>query len=148
MKIAVLPGDGIGTEIVAEAVKVLNTLALPLEMETALVGGVAYDAHGHPLPEATLKLAKEADAVLFGAVGDWKYDALERNLRPEQAILGLRKTFGLFANFRTAILYSELANASSLKPEIVAGLDILIIRELTGDIYFGQPRGRRVAPDG
>ena len=148
MKIAVLPGDGIGTEIVAEAVKVLNVLGLKFEMETALVGGAAYDAHGHPLPEATLKLAKEADAILFGAVGDWKYDTLDRPLRPEQAILGLRKNLGLFANFRPAICYPELVGASSLKPELVAGLDILIIRELTGDIYFGQPRGRRVSPDG
>jgi len=148
MKIAVLPGDGIGTEIVAEAVKVLNVLDLKFEMETALVGGAAYDAHGHPLPESTLKLAKEADAILFGAVGDWKYDTLDRPLRPEQAILGLRKNLGLFANFRPAICYKELVNASSLKPELVAGLDILIIRELTGDIYFGQPRGRRVSPDG
>jgi 3-isopropylmalate dehydrogenase len=148
MKIAVLPGDGIGTEIVDEAVKVLKALDLKFEMETALVGGVAYDAHGHPLPEATLKLAKEADAVLFGAVGDWKYDKLERQFRPEQAILGLRKNLGLFANFRPAICYEQLTHASSLKPELVAGLDILIIRELTGDIYFGQPRGRRTASDG
>ncbi len=148
MKIAVLPGDGIGTEIVAEAVKVLNVLGLKFEMETALVGGAAYDAHGHPLPESTLKLAKESDAILFGAVGDWKYDTLDRPLRPEQAILGLRKNLGLFANFRPAICYPELVNASSLKPELVSGLDILIIRELTGDIYFGQPRGRRVSPDG
>ena len=148
MKIAVLPGDGIGTEIVAEAIKVLMALDLRFEMETALVGGAAYDAHGHPLPESTLKLAMQADAVLFGAVGDWKYDSLDRPLRPEQAILGLRKNMGLFANFRPAICYKELVNASSLKPELIAGLDILIIRELTGDIYFGQPRGRRTAPDG
>ncbi len=148
MKIAILPGDGIGTEIVAEAVKVLNVLGLPLEMESALVGGAAYEAHGHPLPPATLKLAMDSDAVLFGAVGDWKYDTLDRPLRPEQAILGLRKNMGLFANFRPAICYKELVDASSLKPELVAGLDILIIRELTGDIYFGQPRGRRVATDG
>ena len=148
MKIAVLPGDGIGPEIVAQAVKVLNALELPLEMETALVGGAAFEAHGHPLPESTLQLAKGADAVLFGAVGDWKYDTLDRPLRPEQAILGLRKNLGLFANFRPAICYPQLVDASSLKPELIAGLDILIIRELTGDIYFGQPRGRRVATDG
>ncbi|PQA79996.1 3-isopropylmalate dehydrogenase [Limnohabitans sp. TS-CS-82] len=148
MKIAVLPGDGIGTEIVAEAVKVLNVLDLKFEMETALVGGAAFDAHGHPLPESTLKLAMASDAVLFGAVGDWKYDTLDRPLRPEQAILGLRKNMGLFANFRPAICYEQLVSASSLKPELISGLDILIIRELTGDIYFGQPRGRRVATDG
>ncbi len=148
MKIAILPGDGIGTEIVAEAVKVLKVLELPLEIETALVGGAAFDAHGHPLPDATLKLAQAADAVLFGAVGDWKYDKLERQFRPEQAILGLRKHLGLFANFRPAICYEQLTAASSLKPELVAGLDILIVRELTGDIYFGQPRGRRTAVDG
>jgi 3-isopropylmalate dehydrogenase len=148
MKIAVLPGDGIGTEIVAEAVKVLKVLDLKFEMETALVGGAAYEAQGHPLPESTLALAKAADAVLFGAVGDWKYDKLERALRPEQAILGLRKHLGLFANFRPALCYEQLTHASSLKPELVAGLDILIIRELTGDIYFGQPRGRRKAVDG
>ncbi|MEO8081060.1 MAG: isocitrate/isopropylmalate family dehydrogenase, partial [Caldimonas sp.] len=148
MKIAILPGDGIGTEIVREAERVLAALELPIETEHALVGGAAYDAHGHPLPEATLALARAADAVLFGAVGDWKYDKLERALRPEQAILGLRKSLGLFANLRPAICYPELTAASSLRPELVAGLDILIIRELTGDIYFGQPRGRRVAPDG
>jgi len=148
MKIAILPGDGIGPEIVEQAVRVLNTLGESFEMETAEVGGAGYAAHGHPLPEATLKLAQEADAVLFGAVGDWKYDTLERALRPEQAILGLRKNLKLFANLRPAILYSELANASTLKPEVVSGLDILIVRELTGDIYFGQPRGIRTAVDG
>ncbi len=148
MKIAVLPGDGIGPEIVAEAVKVLQVLDLGFETETALVGGAAYERAGHPLPAATLKLAQSADAVLFGAVGDWKYDKLERALRPEQAILGLRKHMGLFANLRPAICYPQLTHASSLKPELVAGLDILIVRELTGDIYFGQPRGRRTAVDG
>ena len=148
MKLAILPGDGIGTEIVAQAVRVLGVLDLSFETEQALVGGAAYEAHGHPLPEATLKLAMQADAVLFGAVGDWKYDKLERALRPEQAILGLRKHLGLFANFRPAICYEQLTHASSLKPELISGLDILIIRELTGDIYFGQPRGRRNSPDG
>jgi 3-isopropylmalate dehydrogenase len=133
---------------VAEAVKVLKALELPLEMEFAPVGGTAYESHGHPLPESTLNLANAADAVLFGAVGDWKYDKLERALRPEQAILGLRKHLGLFANLRPALCYEQLTHASSLKPELVAGLDILIIRELTGDIYFGQPRGRRTALDG
>jgi len=145
MKIAVLPGDGIGPEIVAEAVKVLNALGPKFELETAPVGGAAYDIAGHPLPPATLELAKKADAILFGAVGDWKYDALARELRPEQAILGLRKHLELFANFRPAICYDELTAASSLKPEIVSGLDILIIRELNGDIYFGQPRGIRTS---
>ena len=148
MKIAILPGDGIGPEITEQAVKVLNALGEKFEMETAPVGGAGYEASGHPLPDATLKLAREADAVLFGAVGDWKYDTLDRPLRPEQAILGLRKNLNLFANLRPAILYPELAGASTLKPEVVSGLDILIVRELTGDIYFGQPRGVRTAVDG
>ncbi|NLC35273.1 MAG: 3-isopropylmalate dehydrogenase [Alcaligenaceae bacterium] len=147
-KIAILPGDGIGPEITEQAARVLGALGLDIEMSTAPVGGAAYDQHGHPLPPSTLKLAQESDAILFGAVGDWKYDNLERALRPEQAILGLRKALGLFANFRPAILYPQLANASSLKPEIVSGLDILIVRELTGDIYFGQPRGVREVADG
>jgi 3-isopropylmalate dehydrogenase len=145
MKIAVLPGDGIGPEIVDEAVKVLDALGPKFDLETAPVGGAAYDVAGHPLPPATLDLAKKADAILFGAVGDWKYDTLARELRPEQAILGLRKHLELFANFRPAICYDELTAASSLKPEIVGGLDILIIRELNGDIYFGQPRGIRTS---
>ncbi len=145
MKIAVLPGDGIGPEIVAEAVKVLNALDPKFDLESAPVGGAAYDVAGHPLPPSTLDLAKKADAILFGAVGDWKYDSLPRELRPEQAILGLRKHLELFANFRPAICYDELTAASSLKPEIVGGLDILIIRELNGDIYFGQPRGIRTS---
>ena len=148
MNIAILPGDGIGPEIVAEAVRVLDVLDLPFNTDSALVGGAAYEAHGHPLPDATLKLAQDADAVLFGAVGDWKFDTLERSLRPEQAILGLRKHLQLFANFRPAICYPQLTHASSLKPELIGGLDILIVRELTGDIYFGQPRGRRESPDG
>ncbi len=148
MKIAVLPGDGIGKEIVAEAVKVLRALDAAIEFEFAEVGGAALDAFGHPLPEKTLKLAREADAILFGAVGDWKYDGLGRHLRPEQAILGLRKELNLFANLRPAICYDALTHASSLKPELVSGLNVLIVRELTGDIYFGQPRGRRASPDG
>jgi len=143
MKIAVLPGDGIGPEIIAEAIKVLSGLDHKLDLEIAPVGGAAYEITGHPLPPATLELAKRADAILFGAVGDWKYDSLARELRPEQAILGLRKHLELFANFRPAICYSELTGASSLKPEIIGGLDILLIRELNGDIYFGQPRGIR-----
>ena len=117
-------------------------------MEYADVGGVAYANHGHPLPEATLKLAKESDAILFGAVGDFKYDHLERHLRPEQAILGLRKALGLFANLRPAKCFKELTSASTLREEVVSGLDLVIVRELTGDIYFGTPRGRRTAPDG
>ena len=148
MKIAVLPGDGIGPEIVTEAVRVLNALGESFEMETAPVGGAGYEAKGHPLPEDTLKLAKEADAILFGSVGDWKYDTLARELRPEQAILGLRKHLSLFANLRPAICYPELTEASSLKPEIIAGLNILIVRELNGDIYFGTPKGIRTATDG
>lgn len=147
-KIAVLPGDGIGPEIVEQAVKVLKALGCDFEMEYADVGGVAYANHGHPLPEATLKLAKESDAILFGAVGDFKYDHLERHLRPEQAILGLRKALGLFANLRPAKCFKEMTSASTLREEVVSGLDLVIVRELTGDIYFGTPRGRRTAPDG
>jgi 3-isopropylmalate dehydrogenase len=141
MKICVLPGDGIGPEIMAEAVRVLDALDLKVEMEEALLGGAAVDASGDPYPEPTRKLAREADAVLLGAVGGPQWDALPREQRPERGLLGIRKDLGLFANLRPAILYPELANASTLKPEIVAGLDILIVRELTGDIYFGQPRG-------
>ncbi len=146
MKIAVLAGDGIGPEIVAQATKVLRALAndgLKLEMEEALFGGAGFDASGDPLPEASLKLAKEADAVMCGAVGGPKYDALPRAQRPEQGILRIRKELALFANLRPAIMYPELVGASSLKPEVVSGLDLMIIRELTGDIYFGEPRGRR-----
>jgi len=143
MKIAVLPGDGIGKEIVAATLRVLERLGLGLECEEAPVGGAGYEAAGHPLPEKTLALAKRADAILFGAVGDPRYDALESAKRPEQAILGLRKELGLFANLRPAQVYPELAGASALRPEVVAGLDILIVRELTGDIYFGQPKGIR-----
>ena len=146
MKIAVLPGDGIGTEIIAQAVKVLDVLGadgLEFELERAPVGGTAYDQSGDPLPASTLKLARDADAILFGAVGDWKYDSLPREKRPEQAILGLRRELGLFANLRPAMLYPELVGSSTLRPEVVSGLDILILRELTGDIYFGKPRGVR-----
>ncbi len=146
MKIAVLAGDGIGPEIVAQAVKVLRALSrdgLPIELEEAPFGGAGYEAHGDPLPEQTLRLAKAADAVVCGAVGGPKYDALPRPQRPEQGILRIRKELGLFANLRPAMLYPELVGASSLKPEVVSGLDIMIIRELTGDIYFGEPRGRR-----
>jgi 3-isopropylmalate dehydrogenase len=143
MKIAVLPGDGIGPEIIAQARRVLDQLDLRLDFSEAPVGGAAYERQGDPLPEKTLSVAKEADAVLFGAVGDPRYDKLERAKRPEQAILGLRKELGLFANLRPALVYAELASASALKPEVVAGLDILIVRELTGDIYFGQPKGIR-----
>jgi len=141
VKICVLPGDGIGLEIMAEAVRVLQALDLKFETEEALLGGCAVDATGSPYPEATQKLAQAADAVLLGAVGGPKWDVLPREQRPERGLLGIRKQLGLFANLRPAILYPELANASTLKPEVVAGLDILIVRELTGDIYFGQPRG-------
>jgi 3-isopropylmalate dehydrogenase len=143
MKIAVLPGDGIGPEIVAQAVRVLEKLGLALQMTTAPVGGAGYEAAGDPLPAKTLDIAREADAVLFGAVGDLRYDGLERSKRPEQAILGLRKALGLFANLRPARVHPELAGASALRPEVVSGLDILIVRELTGDIYFGEPKGIR-----
>jgi 3-isopropylmalate dehydrogenase len=143
MKVAVLPGDGIGPEIVAQALRVLQKLDLGIQFQETAVGGAAYAAHGDPLPESTLRIAKDADAILFGAVGDPKYDNLPRAKRPEQAILGLRKELGLFANLRPAQVYPELAGASTLKPEVVAGLDILIVRELTGDIYFGQPKGIR-----
>ncbi len=146
MKIAVLAGDGIGPEIIAQAHRVLEVLrrdGLKLELEAAPYGGAGYDAHGDPLPETTLKLARAADAVLCGAVGGPQYDALPREKRPEQGILLIRKELQLFANLRPAKVFEELASASSLKPELVAGLDILILRELTGDIYFGEPRGRR-----
>jgi 3-isopropylmalate dehydrogenase len=151
-KIAVLPGDGIGPEVVAEAVKLLERLerdfGLKIALETAPVGGAAYDCHRHPLPEATLTLARQADAVLLGAVGGPQYDTLVRELRPEKALLALRAELKLFANLRPAILYPQLASASSLKPELVAGLDLLIVRELTGDIYFGEPRGVRTLENG
>ncbi len=149
MKIAVLPGDGIGPEIVAQAVKVLEVLraeGAKIEMESAPIGGAGYDAAGDPLPEATLKLAREADAVLLGAVGGPQYDTLDRPLRPERGLLRIRKELNLFANLRPALLYPELASASSLKPEVVSGLDLMIVRELTGDVYFGQPRGIEVRP--
>jgi 3-isopropylmalate dehydrogenase len=146
MKIAVLAGDGIGPEIVAQALKVLKALqrdGLKLELEEAPFGGAGFDAHGDPLPESTLKLARAADAVVCGAVGGPKYDALPRPQRPEQGILRIRKELALFANLRPALMFPELVGASTLKPEVVSGLDIMIIRELTGDIYFGEPRGRR-----
>jgi 3-isopropylmalate dehydrogenase len=146
VKIAVLAGDGIGPEIVSQAVKVLKALGrdgLKLELEEAPFGGAGVDAHGDPLPEASLRLAREADAVLCGAVGGPKYDALPRPQRPEQGILRIRKELGLFANLRPALMFPELVGASSLKPEVVSGLDLMIVRELTGDIYFGEPRGRR-----
>ena len=143
MKVAVLPGDGIGPEIVAEAVFVLERLKLGLQFEEAPVGGAGFEAEGDPLPGRTLAVARAADAILFGAVGDPRYDTLERSKRPEQAILGLRKALGLFANLRPAQVHEELAGASTLRGDTVAGLDILIIRELTGDIYFGRPKGIR-----
>jgi len=144
MKIALLAGDGIGPEILREAVRVLDVLrkeGARIETEEALVGGAAYDAHGDPLPAKTLDLVKRSDAVLFGAVGGPKYDTLPRDKRPEKAILGLRKECDFFSNLRPATVFPELADASTLKPEVVSGLDIMIVRELTGDIYFGQPRG-------
>jgi 3-isopropylmalate dehydrogenase len=146
-KILVLPGDGIGQEIMVEAVKVLeclqNNYGLKVELSDALVGGTAYDATGSPLPEETLDLARESDAVLLGAVGGLKWESLDYSVRPERGLLGLRKELGLFANLRPAILYPQLAAASTLKDEVVSGLDIMIVRELTGGIYFGQPRGVR-----
>ena len=150
-KLAVLPGDGIGIEIVAEAVKVLNHLkanGLDIEMTEAPVGGAGYDAAGKPLPDDTLALVKSSDAILLGAVGGPQYEDLPRELRPERGLLGLRSELGLFANLRPAILYPQLADASSLKPDVVAGLDIMIVRELTGGIYFGEPRGIREKDDG
>jgi 3-isopropylmalate dehydrogenase len=151
MKIAVLAGDGIGPEITGEALRVIEVLVrdgLPIETEAAVVGGAAYDAAGDPLPEATLRLCEQSDAILFGAVGGPRYDSLPRAMRPEQGLLRLRKHFDLFANLRPATVFPELAHASTLRPEIVAGLDILILRELTGDIYFGQPRGIRMTESG
>ena len=151
-KILILPGDGIGPEIVTEAVKVLAVLrdehGLDISMDEALVGGAAIDAIGHPLPEATLDLAKEVDAVLLGAVGGTQWESLDISIRPEKGLLGLRAGLNLFANLRPAILYPQLADASTLKPEVVSGLDLMIVRELTGGIYFGQPRGIRELDSG
>ncbi|MBI3560755.1 MAG: 3-isopropylmalate dehydrogenase [Gammaproteobacteria bacterium] len=151
-KILVLPGDGIGQEIVAEAVKVITILqrkfGLDVSLQHDVVGGTAYDQKGSPLPETVLAKAKAADAVLLGAVGGPQWESLPIALRPEKGLLGLRSGLGLFANLRPALLYPQLASASTLKPEVVAGLDILIVRELTGDIYFGQPRGIRRLPSG
>jgi 3-isopropylmalate dehydrogenase len=151
-KILILPGDGIGPEIVTEAVKVLAKLrdahGLDITMDEALVGGAAIDATGHPLPDATLDLAKETDAILLGAVGGHKWESLDISVRPEKGLLGLRSELNLFANLRPAILYPQLADASTLKPEVVSGLDIMIVRELTGGIYFGQPRGIRTLENG
>ena len=151
-KILVLPGDGIGPEIVDEATKLLDTLCgdfgLDIEMDEALVGGAAIDATGVPLPETTLEMAKEADAILLGAVGGHKWEGLDIAVRPEKGLLGLRAGLGLFANLRPAILYPQLADASTLKPEVVSGLDLMIVRELTGGIYFGQPRGIKTLESG
>lgn len=150
-KIAILAGDGIGPEIVAEAVKVLQALCaegLAISMEYELVGGAAYDETGTPLPESTLALAKSADAILLGAVGGYKWESLDISVRPEKGLLGLRSELNLFANLRPAILYPQLADASTLKPEVVSGLDLMIVRELTGGIYFGQPRGIKVLDNG
>ncbi len=151
-RILVLPGDGIGPEIVAEAVKVLDVLAgehgLDVELDEGLVGGAGYDAVGTPLPDATLDMAKEADAILLGAVGGYKWESLDISVRPEKGLLGLRAGLGLFSNLRPAILYPQLAGASTLKPEVVSGLDLMIVRELTGGIYFGQPRGIRTLDNG
>lgn len=141
MKIAILPGDGIGPEITKQAVNVLKALNLGAELVEAPIGGAGYEKHGDPLPDSTLNLAVKSDAVLLGAVGDWKYDTLPREKRPERGLLRIRKELNLFANLRPAILYSELVGASTLKADIVSNLDIMIVRELTGDIYFGQPRG-------
>ncbi len=148
MKICVMAGDGIGPEITEQAVRVLKALGLPLELTEAPVGGAAYRQLGHPLPASSLAAARAADAILFGAVGDFSLDTLPRELRPEQAILGLRKELNLFANFRPALVYPELVHASTLRADVVAGLDILIIRELTGDIYFGKPRGIEINAQG
>ncbi len=143
MKIAILPGDGIGPEITKQAVDVLRALNVGAELIEAQIGGAGYEKFGDPLPDSTLDLAVKSDAVLLGAVGDWKYDALPRDKRPERGLLRIRKELNLFANLRPAILYPELVGASSLRPEIVSNLDIMIVRELTGDIYFGEPRGIR-----
>ncbi len=147
MRIALMPGDGIGPEVVAEARRVLDALGLDLSYEVGLVGGAAYKAKGHPLPSETLDIARRADAILFGAVGDPECDALERHLRPEQAILGLRKELGLFANLRPAKLFPELADASALRPEVARAIDMVIVRELNGDVYFGE-KGMRTTADG
>ena len=148
MNIAVLPGDGIGPEITKQAIKILDALGLSSAVEYAPIGGAAYDEFNDPLPKITLDLANKADAILLGAVGDWKYDNLPREMRPERGLLRIRQGLNLFANLRPAIMFPELINASSLKPEIVSELDVMIIRELTGDIYFGQPRGISINKNG